>query len=157
MGVDIKSLSPKAQKQVYEKLISEQKSKAGAKNGTRKGEFPSEIESPSKRSKYGAKKVTVNGIQFDSKREARRYLDLSAMEMAGQIRDLQLQVKFELIPSQRIDGKVVERSCDYVADFTYYDKDGWYVVEDTKGMKTKDYIIKRKLMLYIHKIRIREV
>ena len=137
MGVDVRSLSPKAQKQVYEKLVESQKLNAGAKSG--------------------AKKVTINGIQFDSKREARSYLDLSAMEMAGQIRDLQLQVKFELIPSQRIDGKVVERSCDYVADFTYYDKDGWYVVEDTKGMKTKDYIIKRKLMLYIHKIRIREV
>ena len=157
MGVDVRSLSPKAQKQVYEKLIEAQKLNAGAKSGAKKDKFPSEDESPSKRSKYGAKKVTVNGIQFDSKREARRYLDLSAMEMAGQIRDLQLQVKFELIPSQRIDGKVVERSCDYVADFTYYDKDGWYVVEDTKGMKTKDYIIKRKLMLYIHKIRIREV
>ena len=108
-------------------------------------------------SKYGNKKVEVDGIVFDSKREARRYLELTLLEKAGEIRNLERQVKFELIPSQRIDGKVVERSCDYVADFTYYDKDGRYVVEDTKGMKTKDYIIKRKLMLYIHKIRIREV
>ena len=157
MGVDIKSLSPKAQKQVYEKLISERKLKAGAKFASDEGKLMPEDESPSKRSKYGAKKVTVNGIQFDSKREARRYLELSALEMAGQIRNLQLQVKFELIPAQWIGDKVVERKCDYVADFTYYDKDGWYVVEDSKGHRTKDYIIKRKLMLYIHKIRITEV
>ena len=156
MGVDIKSLSPKAQKQVYEKLISEQKSKAGAKFTSDKGKLMPECESPSKRSKYGAKKVTVNGIQFDSKREARRYLELSALEMAGQIRDLQLQVKFELIPSQRIDGKVVERSCDYVADFVY-EQNGETIVEDSKGHRTKDYIIKRKLMLRVHGIRIREV
>ena len=107
-------------------------------------------------SKYGNKKVEVDGIVFDSKREARRYLELTLLEKAGEIRSLERQVKFELIPSQRIDGKVVERSCDYVADFTYW-QDDQFVVEDTKGMKTKDYIIKRKLMLYIHKIRIREV
>ncbi len=98
------------------------------------------------RSKYGSKKVTVNGITFDSKREAERYRELVLLERAGHIENLQLQVKFELIPSQRIDGKVVERACHYVADFVYT-QDGQTVVEDTKGFRTPDYIIKRKLML----------
>ena len=107
-------------------------------------------------SKYHSKKTYVNGIEFDSRKEARRYTDLSLLERAGIISELQRQVKFELLPSQRIDGKVVERPVSYVADFVYK-KDGETVVEDTKGVKTKDYIIKRKLMLYIHGIRIAEV
>ena len=108
------------------------------------------------RSKYRAKKVTVNGITFDSKREANRYQELLLLERAGQITDLKRQVKFELIPSQKVDGKVVERACTYVADFAYK-LQGQCIVEDTKGFKTKDYIIKRKLMLYIHGIRVKEI
>lgn len=107
-------------------------------------------------SKYHSKKSVVNGIEFDSKKEANRYFELSLLERAGMISDLQRQVKFELIPSQRIDGKVVERSVSYVADFVYK-QHGKTVVEDTKGFKTKDYIIKRKLMLYIHGIRVKEI
>lgn len=107
-------------------------------------------------SKYHSKKAIVNGIEFDSRKEARRYSDLVLLERAGMITDLQRQVKFELIPSQRIDGKVVERSVTYVADFVYK-QHGKTVVEDTKGFKTKDYIIKRKLMLYIHGIRVKEI
>lgn len=108
------------------------------------------------RSKYGAKKVTVNGITFDSQKEYRRFCELSLLERAGKITELQRQVKFELIPSQKIDGKVVERACTYVADFVYSENYRW-VVEDTKGFKTKDYIIKRKLMLHKYGIRIKEV
>lgn len=107
-------------------------------------------------SKYHSKKSVVNGIEFDSKKEANRYFELSLLEKAGMISELQQQVKFELIPSQRIDGKVVERSVTYVADFVYK-QHGKTVVEDTKGFKTKDYIIKRKLMLYVHGIRVQEV
>lgn len=107
-------------------------------------------------SKYHSKKSVVNGIEFDSKKEANRSFELSLLERAGMISDLQRQVKFELIPSQRIDGKVVERSVTYVADFVYK-QHGKTVVEDTKGFKTKDYIIKRKLMLYIHGIRVKEI
>lgn len=107
-------------------------------------------------SKYHSKKAIVNGIEFDSRKEARRYSDLVLLERAGLISDLQRQVKFELLPSQRIDGKVVERPVTYVADFVYK-QDGKTVVEDTKGFKTKDYIIKRKLMLYIHGIRVKEI
>ena len=72
------------------------------------------------------------------------------------IKELKRQVKFELIPSQRIDGKVVERACCYIADFVYI-RNGRFVVEDAKGVRTKEYRIKRKLMLYIHGIRITEV
>jgi hypothetical protein len=98
----------------------------------------------------------VDGIAFDSKKEARRHSELLLLEWSGAIQGLQRQVKFELIPSQRYDGKVIERPCSYVADFVYREN-GKLVVEDTKGLKTKDYIIKRKLMLYLNGIRIREV
>lgn len=108
-------------------------------------------------SKYGAKKVEVDGIVFDSKKEARRYQELKLFEKAGAISQLRRQVKFVLIPAQRVDGKVIERQCCYIADFVYQDKEGKTVVEDTKGVKTKDYIIKRKLMSWVHGIRIKEV
>ena len=106
--------------------------------------------------KYGNRKVIHDGIEFDSVKEAHRYCELKLMQRAGVISDLQLQVSFELIPSQRVDGKVVERAVNYIADFVYK-QDGVQVVEDTKGMRTKEYIIKRKLMLYIHNIRIKEI
>lgn len=106
--------------------------------------------------KYKNRAVTLNGEKFDSHKEARRYGELVLLERAGQISHLDRQVKFELIPSQRVDGKVVERACTYVADFVYVEN-GKKVVEDTKGFRTKDYIIKRKLMLYVHGIRIKEV
>jgi hypothetical protein len=108
------------------------------------------------RSKYHSKKTVVDGIEFDSQKEARRFRELRLLEMAGKITDLQWQVKYELIPSQRIDGKVVERACSYVADFVYV-QDENKVVEDTKGFKTADYIIKRKLMLWVHGIQIKEI
>lgn len=107
-------------------------------------------------SKYGSQKITVDGIEFDSRKEAHRYSELRLMERGGLIQNLQRQVKFELIPSQRYDGKVVERPCNYVADFVYQEN-GQTIVEDTKGFRTKDYIIKRKLLLYLCGIRIREV
>lgn len=108
------------------------------------------------KSKYHSRKVTVDGITFDSRKEARRYSELLLLERVGAIQNLQRQVKFELIPSQRIDGKVVERACTYIADFVY-EENGRKVVEDTKGFKTLDYIIKRKLLLYRYGIQIREV
>ena len=108
------------------------------------------------RSKYGNRTVTRNGETFDSAKEARRYGELVLLERAGQVFDLKRQVKYELIPTQKIGGKVVERACTYVADFVYKEN-GKTVVEDTKGFRTKDYNIKRKLMLYIHGIRIKEV
>lgn len=119
------------------------------------------------KSKYGANKAVVDGITFASKKEARRYSQLKLLERAGEISDLQLQVKFELIPTQfeevEVNGKIrrgkcIERSISYYADFTYKDNStGETVVEDAKGMKTEVYKIKKKLMLYIHGIKIKEV
>lgn len=110
----------------------------------------------SKKSKYRSRKVTADGITFDSVKEYKRYTELKLLERAGLITGLQRQVKYELIPSQRINGKVVERPVTYIADFVYR-KDGGLVVEDTKGFKTKEYILKRKMMLFFHGIRINEV
>ena len=108
--------------------------------------------------KYGNRKITRDGIEFDSIKECQRYCELKLMQRAGVISDLQMQVKYELIPAQRINGKVVERAADYIADFVYFDMTIYRkTVEDTKGFKTKDYIIKRKLMLWVHGIRIQEV
>jgi hypothetical protein len=104
------------------------------------------------------KTKTSDGIEFDSKAEARRWIELKLLERAGEIKDLQRQVKYILIPTQKEGKKVIERECSYVADFVYTDvKTGKTVVEDTKGVKTKEYIIKRKLMLYVHNIKIKEV
>ena len=107
--------------------------------------------------KYKNKKITVDGQTFDSKKEANRYQELLLLEKAGAIKNLSRQVKFVLIPSQRDEnGKVIERECSYKADFKY--EEGLKtVVEDVKGFRTKEYIIKRKLMLYQYGIRIREV
>lgn len=108
-------------------------------------------------SKYKAKKTVVDGIEFDSRKEARRWSELRLLESAGEIADLRRQVKFVLIPKQLDErGKVAERECAYVADFVYCEN-GATVVEDTKGVRTKDYIIKRKLMRYVHGIVISEV
>lgn len=106
-----------------------------------------------KNSKFGNVKTVVDGIKFDSKKEADRYLELRMLERAGEISDLEMQKRFELIPKQ--DG---EKACYYYADFDYYDNRTLQrVTEDTKGVRTPEYVIKRKLMLYVHGIRIVEL
>ena len=108
--------------------------------------------------KFGARKCVVDGIEFDSAREAKRYRELALLLAVGEISDLNRQVKFDLLPAQHDSrGKVVERGVSYVADFTYFDKKGEWIVEDAKGMRTRDYVLKRKMMLYFHGIRIVEV
>ena len=122
--------------------------------------------------KYRNKKYEYDGIIFDSRKEGRRYAELKVMQKAGIIHDLQLQVKFVLIPSQREEstevyktgkrkgepkaGKLIETECSYIADFVYYEN-GKMIVEDVKGFRTKEYVLKRKMMLYFHGIRIKEV
>ncbi len=126
--------------------------------------------------KYGNKKVEVDGIEFDSKKEARRYCELKLLQRAGKISDLQLQREFELIPAQyetferygktgkRLqDGKrCIEKSCVYKADFCYM-QDGRLVVEDAKGYRDPasagyaKFVIKRKLLLWRYGIKIIEV
>ena len=122
-----------------------------------------------RKSKYGA--VKTNGR--DSAKEDRRYHELLLLQRAGIISDLQTQVKFVLIPAQRElgtevykrgpkkgqlkPGPVIEHECAYIADFVYTNTaTGMKFVEDSKGFRTKDYIIKRKLMLYLKGIRIYE-
>lgn len=115
--------------------------------------------------KYGNHKVCWEGQVFDSKKELNRWLELRLLERAGKIRGLKRQVKHELIPAQRDEaGKIIERPVTYIADFEYREYHGediaadmTLVVEDTKGFRTPEYIIKRKLMLYKYGIRIREV
>mgnify|MGYP000868497194 CR=1 FL=1 len=125
-----------------------------------------------RRSKYGNRKTVVDGITFDSKKEANRFRELQLLERAGKITALQRQVKYVLIPTQREftneiykkgahqghfkPGKVLEKECSYIADFAYI-QDGAYVVEDTKGVRTEAYKIKRKLMLERYGIQIKEV
>ena len=116
--------------------------------------------------KYHSKKVQLDGMTFDSKREAERYIYLKLLQKAGEISDLRCQVEYELIPNQygadvitptgkKKRGKLLERAVKYKADFTYIE-DGELIVEDVKGFKTKDYILKRKMMLFFHGIRIKE-
>lgn len=102
--------------------------------------------------KYNAKKITVDGLTFDSKREAQRWMQLKLLESGGAIKELERQVEYELIPKQK-----GERAVRYIADFRYIDHDGKTVVEDTKGVKTPVYILKRKLLLWVHGIRVVEV
>lgn len=120
--------------------------------------------SPKKRNKYGAKRVGEHASQ----KEHDRANQLKLWQRAGVISNLREQVPYVLIPAQYgacgtdLKGKPVrvciEKSCRYVADFVYTDnRTGQTIVEDTKGVRTKEYIIKRKLMLYLHGIRIKEV
>lgn len=116
--------------------------------------------------KYGNKRpvIDVDGqkAQFDSKREAQRFVELRLLERGGIVRNIRRQVPYELVPVQRdADGKVIERSVKYIADFVYEKMETggtWReVVEDAKGYHTKEYVLKRKLMLYLKGIRIEEV
>lgn len=110
--------------------------------------------------KYNAKKTKVDGFTFDSLKEAERYLVLKCLLKAGKIRDLEVHKTFHLIPKQTDEhGKVLERKCDYIADFAYV-KDGQIIVEDVKSPITRakpEYVLKRKMMLFFHGIRIKEV
>lgn len=121
-----------------------------------------------KESKYKAQKCEYNGEVFDSKHERDYYIQLKLLERCGQVSNIRRQVKYELIPAQRepdgvgkrggvIRGKTIETACNYYADFVYLDRDGNEIVADTKGFRTKEYVIKRKLMLWIHGIKIMEV
>ena len=121
---------------------------------------------------YNVKTKTTDGIVFDSAKEARRWEQLLLLQRAGKITELQRQVEYELIPAQyetyprfskrgeRLkDGqRLLERKVVYVADFVYTDTEtGENIVEDAKGVRTKEYILKRKLLLAVHGIRIKEV
>jgi hypothetical protein len=102
-----------------------------------------------RRAKYANEIVDVGGLRFDSKREARRWGELQLLERVGRITELRRQVRYRL----EVNGVHV---CDYLADFTYSES-GETVVEDSKGMRTREYRIKAKLMRACHGITVREV
>ena len=123
-----------------------------------------------KGNKYHNSAVIVDGISFQSRKEARRWRELKLMESAGMIHGLTRQKKFVLIPAQREPdtvgkrggkhkGKLIEREVAYYADYSYYDKEGNEIVEDVKSeaTKTPQYLIKRKLMLKEYGIQIKEI
>ena len=119
--------------------------------------------------KFHNKKVTIDGVEFQSKREGARWLELKMLQRAGRISNLERQKKFVLIPAQyepeitgprggKKKGRLLEREVAYIADFVYCDAEtGDLIVEDTKGVRTPEYIIKRKLMLWLKGIKIIEV
>ena len=99
------------------------------------------------KSKYGAQKTVVNGVEYDSKKESKRGQELEYLEKIGKISNLQRQVKFELQPAftNNVGEKI--RSITYVADFVYED-DGQKIVEDSKGFRTKEYVLKKKMFQF---------
>ncbi|TAL89269.1 MAG: DUF1064 domain-containing protein [Candidimonas sp.] len=107
-------------------------------------------------SKYGNQVLMVGGERFDSKKELIRYQQLCLLQRAGEISGLQRQVRYELIPAQRSASGHKEQPVAYIADHVYQEG-GSTVVEDAKGYRTADYIIKRKLMLQVYGIVIKEV
>lgn len=108
-------------------------------------------------SKYANKKTLIDGIWFDSKKEAARYQDLKLLQAAKVISDLKVQQFFELAPSVVIQGRK-RPPLRYKADFTYFDdrQGGGFVVEDVKGFRTEGYRIKRHLMKAVHGIEVLE-
>ena len=112
-----------------------------------------------KQSKFRNIKTEVDGIWFDSKKEAKRWQELKLLRDNHQLIDLAHQWKYFLIPPQtRSDGKK-ERGVTYIADFAYVDLKGVTTVEDVKSPATRKlpaYILKRKLMLFVHGITIKE-
>lgn len=105
--------------------------------------------------KYYNVKTTIDGITFDSKKEAARFCELRLLERAKAISDLQLQPKFEIQPEYIKNGKKV-RAIYYIADFSYKEN-GRLVVEDVKGKRTKEYLLKKKLVEYRYDFTIKEI
>lgn len=155
---DIGRFSQRAQAQILQKVQEQEKARKAAMEAEKK---------PKKGNKLHAEKVDMTMpdgtlMHFDSKREARRYMDLWLMQRAGEITNLRTQVKYPLLPKQVHPDGTQERAIDYVADFVY-EKDGETVVEDSKGFRNtasaayRVFVMKRKMMLYFHGVTVREV
>ena len=99
------------------------------------------------RNKYGNHPVVVDGVRYDSEKEYRRWCELKIMQKGGLISELQRQVPFELQPAFYHKGKKIQ-AIRYIADFTYYDETGEYIIEDVKGVQTREYKLKKKMMQY---------
>lgn len=139
MQTEINDLPPRYQEQARRKLEKQNRAK-------KLQDLPAEEKQPEKQNKYRNKKPEYNGITFDSQKEMRRYIELVGMQEAGLISDLHLQEHFTLQETFTFpDGETV-RGRKYIADFTYYDQAGNWIIEDVKGMKTQSYIDKKKEM-----------
>ena len=147
---------PRGMKSLYEAQMARNAAKKAA----------SAPKPKSKGGKYHAEPCIIGGMRFASKKEARRWAELYAMEQRGEISNLRTQVKFVLVPTQRepdvigpkggiTPGKVLEKEAAYIADFVYTEN-GVEIVEDSKGFRTDVYRLKRKLMRYFYGIAIRE-
>lgn len=158
---DIGRFSQKAQAQILQKVQEQQKAEKAAEDAKAKAE------KPKKGNKLHAEKVDMTMpdgtlMHFDSKREARRYMDLWLMQRSGEITNLRTQVTYPLLPRQVHPDGTRERAIDYVADFVY-EQGGETVVEDSKGFRDTSsaayrlFVMKRKMMLYFHGITVREV
>lgn len=114
-----------------------------------------------KRNKFNAQKIELDGIKFDSKKEHKRYIELKAMQQRGEIFGLEHHTKFELAPKTKLEGeKRVKPALRYFADFTYYNTQGEYIVEDVKSAATRklaSYRNKKHLMKTVFNIDVREV
>lgn len=158
---DIGRFGKAAQEQILQKTLAMQAAQKAAQREVQKAK------KPKKGNKLHAEKVDMTMpdgtlMHFDSKREARRYMDLWLMQRSGEISGLRTQVKYELIPKQVHKDGTKERGIDYVADFVY-ERHGETVVEDSKGFRDTSsatyrlFVMKRKMMLYFHGITVREV
>jgi hypothetical protein len=105
------------------------------------------------------KRFECNGNVFSSKKEFDRYQELLSLHKAGKITNLERRVEIPLLPSQRDEhGHVIERECSFIADFVYFDiEQGKTIYEDAKEIRSKEYILKRKMMLYLNHIAVHEV
>lgn len=156
---DIGRFGQRAQEQILQKVQAQQAAQKAVQEAEKTAK-------PKKGNKLHAEKVDLtlpDGtlMHFDSKREARRYMDLWQMQRAGEISGLRTQVKYELIPKQVHKDGTKEKGIEYVADFVY-EQGGETVVEDSKGFRDTSsaayrlFVMKRKMMLYFHGITVRE-
>ena len=128
---------------------------AGARSARDMRDAPAERQKRGQ--KYSNTKVSDGALTFDSKAEHKRWQYLALLERAGEIRELRMQVPFELIPAQVApDGRKI-RATSYISDFCYFDANGEFVCEDVKGAATDVWKIKQKLMLHVHGIEVKEV
>lgn len=104
---------------------------------------------PAKKNKYGNRKTEIDGIKFDSQKEAEYYCQLKLLKQAGEIKDFGMQQKYELLPTFKKNG-VTHRSITYIADFVITNNDGTADIVDIKGMETQVYKIKQKLFEYMY-------
>lgn len=129
----------------------------GARMSNERDAWTALVQQQAKPHKYNARKKVVDGITFDSSKEAKRYQELVLLVAAGEVKELQLQPRFPIYVCKYRGGELT-KVCDYVADFRYREgPNGLLVIEDVKGVRTPVYRLKRKMFEAQYGIEIREV